>query len=655
MTQRVVVSGSVLVFGVLAFMAHLLTTFEDKQFPVALGPTSRMILVFPEGVESEAAIRSLRGWAAETGLELVRVTADLDRDLRGKLFVPLDPRQRLPAVVDWYDDEPPARVVRPEVLARIPASGLYFVLGDPGGLSRLVTTLEEHGVSVTRQDPSVWDWLPALILVKGLFIASVAAFLLLTSIVLYWLVARAQSRALRVLGGIRVRTVQIHDLLRLLILIGGAWLASSVVLVVAIGLWKGWRYVPLFGTHLAILGSAMAALVGVAAVVMSSVSIPSPELIARRHPATLGARRAAAALKVVAFVFVLLTIGPAWVALSQAVGRAEQLSRWERLADEVVIDFRGGGSDPEADFRRITPAFGSAIQEADGAGRVALSWLVEDVPEAGEPWVSPALGPRWSAAAFVNQRWLDLVLSEEERRRLAVVQYGEVPSSFVSALDRAYSWKRSREPGARVFAGFRYLTPARGERVPLIGRGGDLVYRDDVLLIVVPGVWPTFNDSALLSLASQRSILFSGLDQTLGLIESHGLTETIGVQRVAEAGVLAAQFASFDARLSVVSMAVLALALAIAAGVSAYLVGLLRAKGDFARRLVGRPWLRVVQDRVVGDVALGLLLAIGIAAIQPPEQVGPVLVAAVGLVALSPVAHVLAARRTFVDVRDRRL
>src|SRR5690606_26572062 len=163
----------------------------------------------------------------------------------------------------------------------------------------------------------------------------------------------------------------------------------------------------------------------------------------------------------------------------------------------------------------------------EGADAVALSLLFEDLPHDEHAWVSDALGERWSSFAVVNQRWLDLVLGENDRARLVAVPYDQVPRRFVDKFAYQFdAWKRADEPANRLVAGFEYLTPA-GNPVPVLGIGGRLVHLDDVLVILVPGAWATFDDDALLSIASGSNLLFTGLDRTQMLVESHGLAKDI--------------------------------------------------------------------------------------------------------------------------------
>jgi hypothetical protein len=651
MTQRVLAGASVIVFALVAVMAHLLVSVHDNGFPVALDPARRITLDFAEAAEGDAAMDLLRSVAAETGVDLVRVTADLDRNLRGKLFVALDGSRRLPSVIGLYD-QPPARVVGPDALAHLSASGTYLVIGGAEHVPAFITALEQHGVRVMEAVPSLWAALQSLLFVRGVLLSFVAGCVMVVTLALYWLAARAQSRALRILGGTPVSRIQAHDLARLLILVGLAGIATLGAAALVVGWWKGWLYVPLFVEYGAALGGLMLIVLGLAASVLSGASLPSPDLIARRQPATLGARRTAGTLKGAAFVLLLLTIGPAWVALDQAVTKAAELQRWEALGDQVTLDLPLLSED---EVQRIMPSVGAVVREADAEGRVALSLLFRDEPGVPGPWVSAALGGRFTSFVLVNQHWLDLVLDERGRSSLERVPDEQVPASFIDAFAPQFSaWQRPKEPAEQLLAGYDYLTPGSNP-IPVIGPGGDLLHLDDVLLVVVPGVWTTFNDSAIISLASQSKLLFTGLDQTLTLVESHGLARNVKVRRAAEAGILASQFASFDAWLSSAAMVVLGVALISAAGISAYLMALLRARNDFARRLAGQSWLRVLQRPILLDVLPGLGLAVVVAVLGPPEHTVPVLAVAVAAAIVAPTVHVLAARSVFGDVRARRL
>lgn len=654
MTQRVVVGASAVVFGLLAVMVHLLVAVHDNSSPIALDSPSRLTLDFADSaVQDEEALRALRTWDADAGTGLVRQAADLDGDLRGKIFIAVNKESDLPSIVEWYGDEPTSRVVGPEALSHTTASGRYFATGDPAGLPTLIAEAERHGVRVERDDGTIKEGLQGLYRIQSLALAFLTGCVLLATLVLYWLAVKSRSRALRVLGGSSVGRVQVHDMGRLLLLATGSWLAVAAASTVGIGLWKGWSYAPLFAAYLTALGGLMLAVVSVAALVMSRISVPSPQLIARRQPATVGVRRAAGALKAITFVLVLSTVGPAWLALHQAVTSAEQLSRWQQLADQTRLIFPSAG---ESDYQRLMPPFGDLVHEVeDNDGAVALSAVFASEESHAYRWASESLGDRWSGFALVNERWLDLVLTETDSTRLVEVPPNEVPQSFYGAFEPQLEiWQRQDVPVAQTLREFEYYTPEDGP-VPLVGSGGDLVHLDDVLVIVVPSVWETFNDSFLISSASGAELLFTGLDSTQLRLEEHELARDIKVQYAAEAGILAAQFAANEAWMSIASMIGLAVALVVAAAISAYLMALLQARNDFARRLAGQHWMRVLQRRMALDAALAVLLATAVAALQPTDHLLPVTLTALAAVAVSPMMHVFAAGRGFADMRARRL
>lgn len=652
MTQRVVLGASVVLFGLLAMVAHLLADMHDRAFPVRLGASASIYVDFAESaLPEDAAVATLRSWDARAGLGLVKESADLGGDLRGKVFIALRESTTLPETVSWYGDEPTARVVGPQAMAHALPSGTYLVTGRAEGLAEFLDDLRRQGVTVSRTDATLGHDLSALYRQGSLAIAVATGFVLLLTLVLYWLAARSRGRALRVLGGTSVLRIQLADITRFLFLITATGALITGGAVVVIGGWKGWAYAWLYASRLGALGALVLLLVLGAAAVLSAISAPSPKLIAHRKPATLGVRRAAVGMKLVTFGFVLLAIGPAFSAVLTANSTARELGQWNRLADQVRVAFKGVS---EQDFQRLMPPFGALVREAEVEGSVALSYLITDDPQFshGSQWTG-GLG-RWSGFALVNQRWLDLMRQDGEAAPLTEVPRTEVPPGFLTAfIPQLDIWKRAPGSSADLLTGFRYLTP--GERaLPLTGPGGDLRFRRDTLIIVVPGAWQTFNDSFLVSVASSGNVLFTGLEQTQARIDRHRVGREVKVQHAAADGILRAQFAAYEVWLGVISVIGLAVALVVAAAISAYIAALLAARNDFARRLAGHPWWQVLSGRLGPETAIGALVTI-VALLIQAEHALTVLVTAVLLLALAPVAHVLAARRAFADVGARRL
>ena len=652
MTQRVVLGASAVLFCLLAVVAHLMLDMHDRSFPVGLRPVATVELDFGDSVlKGDAATETLRSWDTRGGFGLLRETADLDGDLQGKVFIALHPSPSLPATIDWYGAEPRARVVGPDALAHVLPSGRYLVTGATAQLDAFLDDLGRHGVSASLTSPAPLQDLRGLYYLQSLTIAFATGCVLLITLVLYWFAAKSRGRALRVLGGTPVVRIHLADITRFLFLVTVAWAVVTAAAAVVIGVWKGWRYAPLFAGRMGLLGALVLVLVVVAAAVISAMSAPSPASIARRKPASLGVRRAAGTIKLIAFGFVLLAIGPAWSGITNARVTAAELGQWNRLSDQVRTDFQGVS---ENDFQRLMPPFGDLVHQAESAGSAALSYLTTDQPGVpdGRRW-SASLG-RWAGFAMVNQHWLDLMRPDDGRAPLTEVPLAGLPRPFLDALGHEMDvWKRAKgEPAATVLSGLRYYTPNR--KLPLAAPGGELEFRDDVLVIAVPGVWQTFNDSFLVSTASSGNLIFSGLAPTQQLVTAQHIGKEVKVRYAASDGVLRAQFAAYDAWLGVVSLIGLAVALAVAAAISAYISALLEARNDFARRLAGYAWPQVLSGRLVPEIVTGVLLAV-LAMLVQSSQAFAVLVAAVLLIALAPAVHVLAARRAFADVSARRL
>lgn len=653
MTQRVVLGASAVLFGLLAMIAHLMADMHDRAFPVALAPSGSVHLDFAEAtIKDEAAFDALKSWDARAGLGLLKESADLTGDLRGKVFIALNESSTLPETIDWYGEEPIARVVSPVALAHALPSGTYLVTGRADELTAFVGDLRRQGVVVSPTSATLTRDLQGLFQLQSLAIAFATGCVLLVTLVLYWLATKSRDRALRILGGTPVAQVQFADITRFVLLISAAWGVTTTTTVVAIGIWKGWEYTPLYASRMAALGVLTLLLVLVAAAVISWVSTPSAESIAQRKPASLGVRRAAGGVKAVTFVLVLLAIGPAWLGITRASATADELSQWKNLADQVRVAFKGVSED---DFKRLMPPFGAMVQEAEAAKSVALCNLFVDDPAAvtrGERWAD-SLG-RWSGFALTNQRWLDL-MTQSSGGTLSEIPQADLPKQFLDVFASQLDlWKRSPEPTQTVLSGFRFLTP-HDKAIPLAATGGELKFRRDVLIVVAPDTWKTFNDSFLVSTASSGNLIFTGLEPTQVLIESHQIGTAVKVRHAAADGILRAQFAAYDAWLGVISMIGLAVALVVSSAISAYISALLEARNDFARRLAGYAWPHVLKGRLGPETAVGALIAVAMLFVQPSDHAVPVGLTAVLLLTLAPAAHVLAARQAFADVSARRL
>ena len=657
-TRRVVAGASAVIFLLLALMAHLLVGMHDRSAPIVIGAPTRLMLDFSAAqVRGDEGLAALRRVDAGAGTGLAKQAADLSGDLRGAVLVPVNESPLTGRSLDRYEAVP-IRVVDGDAWAFTTLNGAYFATGDETAVPTAAAALRQVGVRVEISETTLWDGTETLLRVKGMFLAFLTGCVLLVTLVLYWLAAKARGRALAVLAGTSVARVQLHDLGQLVSLVVGVWVSVGTLSVAVVGVWRGWVFVGVYAQYALLLGALMLAIGFGAAVVMSVLSVPSPSLIARRAPATVGVRRTAVALKAIVFTVVLLMIGPAWAALSVAASQAEQLTRWERLAGYAAVVFPDAS---DADLDDLAPRFATVVREAEARHRRILfseSFIPEDADPAELKQDYPfqaVLEQRWSGISIVNEAWLDVGVAAD-RPNLQPVSADGLPPRLRPELVRWFDelWGLPEASAAATVQGLRFLTPTTGT-VPVVGSSGDLEHRDDVLLVVVPALRSTFGDRLLLEAASGRGLLFEDATATQRELQQSGLSRDIKVQHAAEAGLLAAQFARYEAWLGTASMIGLGLALAISALISAHVEMLLQARNDFVRRLAGQSWFRALSGRLVPEVSVGAGLALAAVLLNLSGEALVVAVTALALLALSPLAHVVAGRRGFADVVARKL
>jgi hypothetical protein len=646
-----VVAGAL--FALLALVAAIVTDLHDRDFPQALGAQTRLGLDFGESRFSDReAFDTLTRADAADGLGLVRIAPDLAGDGDERVFAALDASD-LPASFSWFSGAGEGRVVGRDRLANSSPDGSYLVTGDSARLGDLTAELTAGGVRVTRIDASIIGSLQFTMREGGFGAAVLAAFALIAALALFWLSMKARSRALRVLGGCPTPRIHAQDL-------GGfavALLLSAAVVTVAatvgVGLASGWLYVGVFARALAGLELGVISVSLLVALIMSASAWPSATMLATRQPAVKSLRKAAVVIQAVTFLLVVGAAAPAWSAYRNSAATAAETAQWKNLADQVALQF--GMSDDE--MTTLEPLVGNLIKDAESSGEAAFSYTFST-----ETWTGDLDG--YSAVAFVNQQWLDLMAATA----LSPVPYERVQGMVTREFGETFKLlARDQGSGAGTFAGFSYREPAGGLRVPVAagGGGGSLEFLDDVLVAVVPSVRETFNDRNLTSMVSTRNVLFTGVAGTQALLDRNGLSAAalagrgikgdLSVVYVAEEGILRAQFMAYLVWLMNLALAALVVAFAVAAVISALITALLHAKRDFPLRLAGRSWARILQSRVGRELVAGALIVALVAAFQRPEALGALLVAALFGVFVVPLSHLAAANWCFGGVSRRRI
>jgi hypothetical protein len=652
MHKRVVGAVSMLVFALLAALVVIVADLHDRSYPQGLNAKASVNLDFSDsGLTDEEAFRELGVLSEQWRIGIVKVAPDLTGEQSGQVFVGLSSRELLPSVVRRFGNEPDTLVKDRSVLEHSFASGEYLVTRDTTHLSELKTWLASHRVANRWAVDTVSDTL-GLLMRQTSFLATVgAAIALMVSLVLYWLSVRSRGRALRVLAGVSAWRIQYEDIAGFMAAMLVAGVVGGAVAAAYVGLAHGWMFVPYYVSTLGIFDAVV--LVGTAffTAVLSVASAPSVRILAAREPAVTRLRSTSALLKSASFMLVLAAAGPALTAYTNASAVAAQQATWKSLSEQVSIVFPAALD--EERFQAVKENLGDVVADAEARGSVALSYLWTSEPAAGRDF-----GPDRNLA-MVNQRWLNLMHTDGQGHAspgLVTLRPDELPASVKQYLDASLPlWLRHPLSGADALAGFTFYRYSGSAGIPMNLPSGQLQFPDTAIVMVAPGVHSTFNDNFLGSVLSTRNLVLTGLGPTQALVASHGLQGKVYVKYVAEQGILMAQFTAYLAWLSGLSLASLIVALAISAGISAFIVAVMKARHDFPLRLAGHHWRTILAGRVSKEWFVGGLLAAPVIATQGRQGAALVGAAAAACLLISPLMHLVAARWSFTNVSQRKL
>ncbi|WP_054949363.1 hypothetical protein [Numidum massiliense] len=667
MYKRIIVAVAGALFALLALLAAIITDLYDRDFPQAIGVESRLSLDFSEsGLSVTEAFAKLEELDARWDLGLVKVAPDLDRDGDGQIFVALNDGD-LPAEFTWFGGDGVGKIVGKDRLASSYPDGFYLVTGEKTHLGKFADTLKSAGVKIGRGDASIFDSLEIVVWERGFAAAVLAALALIAALALFWLSLRARGRALRVLGGCPTVRIQVQDLAGF----GGALLVSAGVVALAaagyVGVFHGWMYVGTFLKALVSLEAAVIAVSLITALIMSASAWPSATMLATRQPAVKSLRSAAIVIKALTFLLVVAAAGPAWSAYKHSSAMAAEMAQWKQLKDQVALVFAvegddGGDGDGEDDgMERVESQIGELVKDAESRDAAALSYTYTKEMQ------TPVDFGKYSAVSFVNQRWLDLVTRGAPQPAVTSVPGHSIPEGLVRMVREEAELLSRGELSEELFAQFQFLQPIDGFQIPVAQGGGgtNLHFADDVLLVVVPSVYDTYDDFNLTSLASSSNIVFTDVTATKQLLKRHGLDVPglrdrglkgeLNVVYVAEEGMLLAQFAAYVVWLQNLALVALVVAFTVAAAISALITALLQAKRDFPLRVAGRSWVRILQSRVAKELLVGAGIVGVVVLFQRPDEMGAILVAAAYGLLVVPLSHLFTARWCFDGVSRRRI
>ncbi|MDD4401687.1 MAG: hypothetical protein PHI24_07345 [Desulfitobacteriaceae bacterium] len=662
MYKRIIMAVAGVLFVLLALLAVIITDLYDRDYPQAIGVESRLRLDFSESnlsISITEAFATLEELDVRWNLGLVKVAPELTGEGDEQIFATLNGGD-LPSRFTWFDGDV-SNIVGKERLDNSYPDGTYLVTGKSTHLDEFEDALKSAGVTVYRQDASTFDSLKFVVYERGFAAAVLAVFALLAALALFWLSIRARGRALRVLGGCPTVWIHVQDLVGF----GGALLIAAAaivpVVVVYVGMFHGWVYI---GTFLKVLVSLQFIVIAVsllAALVMSASAWPSATMLATRQPAVRSLRSAAIVIQALTFILVVTAVGPAWSAYKQSSAIAAEMAQWKQLADQVAIVFAMGDLDGEDGMVALEPQIGELVKDAEFHDTIAHSYTFTQ-----NMWINTDFG-EYSSVSFVNQRWLDLVAKGAPQPALTAVHDHSIPEELRQEV-RLHAEMFSREGfSEELFAQFRFLQPSDGLRLPVAegGGGGSLLFADDVLFVVVPSLYDAYNDSTLTSMASSSNIVFTDATATQQLLEKHGLSVQslrehgfrgkLDVVYIAEEGILMAQFAAYVVWLRSLALVALTAAFIISTAISVFITGLLKAKRDFALRVAGQSWARILQGRIAKELLAGVIIVGVVVLVQRPDTMVPVLVAAAFGLLVVPLNHLFAARWCFDGVSRRRI
>jgi len=654
--KKIVVVTMTALFALLGFMAVMVTDFHDRAWPLDLDAQAKITLDFGqtslEPSEANDLVISI-GQAQELGLyKHAPDLADAGRDV----FVALDGQPLQP--VQWFGSQTTSEILGPERLANSSPDGNYFI-ENPEHLAQAVEELQAQEIGVVRTDASVLDTVRQLATESGFAAPVIAAALLVAALTVFWLASRARSRALRVLGGGSAWRIQTQDMGGYLLLLVGCAALVAVVSCVLIGMFRGWVYVPVFATGLLVFEAVTVVICVAVILIMSGLAWPSADLFAKRKPAVVTLRGPARVVQAATLLALIACAGPAWTASQDAGQTARQLATWNELSDQVALDFTMS----EQYFDQIAPQVMQVVASAEDESQAAMSYTMTERNWQGD------FG-QYSAISLVNSRWIELVAATASTEVLVPVDRAQVAELLDRELGPSLElWGGQSRSESDVLADLQAYQPAPDVAFPVAdgGSSGQLSFLDDVLVLETPTISTVFDAPNLISLASTGNVVLTGVGPTQERLSAAGLDDrnltTMGIDGsinplyVAEQRILQAQYAAYLARILAVSVAALAVAFLVAAGVNSMVAALLNARRDFPMRLTGATWERTTRPRALKDLTLGGLLVILVLLFQianPAALLATAVTGAAGLAALY-LSHSAAAAAVFSRVTHRKL
>jgi len=657
MAKRIISIVSCALFILLALLAMVITDLHDRDYPHDIGVETKFNLDFSESdLSINEAFEILEEFDMRWDMGLIKVTPDLTDEDYSQVFAMLSNRD-LPEKFTWFSGNDLGKIVSKKRLDHSYPDGDYLITSKNAHLTKFEDELKSMGVKVEREDASIFKSLEFVVWERGFAAAVLASFALMMTLALFWLSLKARSRALRVLSGSPTIRIQIQDLTGFA---GLLLLSASVVALVTavyVGVFHGWLYVV---TFLKVLFSIQVFVITISLLsilIMAVFAWPSATMLATRQPAVKSLRSIAIMIQALTFILVVVMAAPAWSTYKQSSDIAAEMEQWKQLADQVSISF----ATDVGEMDRMEKQISQIVKEAELNDDVALSYTytqeMRENIDFGE----------YSTISMVNQRWIDLVSKGVSNSTVTVVANDNIPEELVQMIEEEIGILLRDKNSEHILTQIQFFQPVNGFQIPISqGGGGEKLYfTDEVLLVVVPSLYETYNDSSLTSMISTNNILFTGVTATQKLLEQHGLdvqslrdqqiNGELNVVYIAEDGILQAQYVAYVAWLQGLALIALVVAFTLASIIHAMITARLQAKNDFPLRLAGRSWMRIIKKRIIKELFVGLALVAIVLILQKPEDIEIIIMVATYGCIIVPLSHLLFVRWYFNGVSRRKI
>lgn len=560
------VRGASMVMALFVAVVSVALIQEDESsFPLKT-QQSFVLSVARSEVAKADLVRGLDEVADSTGTVLVKVVADPANPAGQRDLVWFGSTPPAAAgTVEWFDPAFAGQSLASSALGERPLDGFYAMTDCAGCRAALMKWADASGVRLeAQQTRSVRGLVLGFVTSSGAGFALLSVVVLLVAVVMTWFLTRAQSRSLRLLGGVaawRIHAWDIWSLARMIPLWSAlGWVVSIAVFsaqrgVERVGLFAAWSVSILAVIDLAVVAGCVA---------VSWLARPTVTALAVRRPPLVVFRRMGAVVRFVA-VLAAAAVLPFTVHFAQTASSAQvEASRWVDARGAVTVTMSSVVDTASRD--QYLPGLTAFVDQVDRAGISALSFTLDQALGMRPEELAPFDHVIITDPAFVALMQIGIDQGGP-RGGLTPISDADVPATLRQTL--AGQLEVSTKAGTANPEGVGYYTYAGDESFPAIGStltGGATVQAKHPLVILVDDPLTTFTTEGFtLSMMVNGNLVFTDADLLRTLLLDNELTALVtSIDNVADATLDAAQIYAQQAQLGVVATVLAALALVVA-------------------------------------------------------------------------------------------